>query len=226
MNILTAEQYAAIQRDLETLGVEGSSLLAIPPFAQSQDFHQYVREIMLAFYRAVFRTLPDTSLRWDPDPAVSKIQIRYADPRDTVAKGITPALTAELGPFTWGNHAINNLLHEYNDGTRLYSDLRNGSVILRARSSTKLEAESMASMASAALHQMHSEIERITSITLIDANTTNPASGELVAQNPSGEFFVATVVCNVHHQETWRTLPRRRIVGKVQYAEPKGTPFP
>ena len=163
---------------------------------------------------------------WDPDPTKTKVQIQYADPRITSEKGALPAITLELGPFTWGNHSINNLLFTYADGTKVYTDLRNGTAIIRCRSSVKLEADSMASMISYAFHSLHRDLEKLAGLVYLDAQTANPSSTDLGGgSNPQGEFYVANVVVNVHYQESWKKSPTTRVVGTVKFKEPEGEFF-
>lgn len=219
---LTPGQIESIRSDLATLGVGGSALLAIPTFKQTADSHSYIREITLAFLRAVFRNMPD-DIRWDAEPTKTKIMIRYADPRLDKEKGFTPALTVELTPFQWGNHAINNFLFQEGDGTRHYTDLRNGAVVIRCRDSVKLGADSLAHVVMGAFKYFHEELEHLSGFTWIDAVNANPSSGELNQSNVAGEFFVATVVVNVHYQESWKKSPSRFITGPVIFnTDPRG----
>ena len=221
---ITAEQEAQIRQDLEELGIEGSALLAIPPLDRNADSHAFVRNLILAFLRSLFRSMPDSEYVWDPEDSRTKVKIGYADPRNEAEKGLRPSITLELGSFTWGNQSINNLLSEQADGTRIYTDLRNGTGIIRCRSSVKLEADSLAAVISGAFHYMHEELEGLSGITYIDAFTQNPSSGELQQTNTEGEFFVSNVVLNIHYQETWKKTPNKRIAGPVVFVkEPKGT---
>lgn len=220
---ITAEQEEQIREDLRGFGVEGSALLAIPSLDRNADSHAFIRNLILAFLRSMFRSMPDEEYTWDPEPARTRVKIAYADPRQEGEKGTMPSITLELGAFTWGNQSINNLLSESVDGTRTYTDLRNGSAIVRCRSSVKLEADSLAAIIAGAFHYMHEDLEGMSGITYIDAYTANPSSGELQQTNPAGEFFVSNVVLNIHYQETWQKSPNKRIVGKMTFVEdPKG----
>lgn len=224
LNALTQAQIDQIREELGTLGAEGSALLSIPAFEQDADSHKYIRSIFLAFLRSMFKSMTEESgFRWDPEPSKGRVSIEYADPRADQEKGHTPRITVELGPFAWGNHAINNFLGGRADGTSLHTDLRNGSVIIRCRSSSKLEADSLAAVISGSIKYMRQDIQQNTSIHWIDAVTSNPASSELQQTNPSGEFFVSNVVANVHYQETWRKPSAERVRGKVVFNDdPRG----
>jgi hypothetical protein len=224
LRTLTPQQVESIRNDLLTLGAEGSNLLVIPPIGHGADSHEYIRDIVLAFLRSMFRNMSeDSPYRWDADPTRSTLIIQYADPRNLDGKSAAPAITVELGPFTWGNQSINNLLGLDENGAALHTDLRNGSVIVRCRSSVKLEADSLAAVVAGAFHYMHNELESLAGFTWIDAYTANPSSGELQTQNKQGEAFVANVVLNVHYQETWKRENTKRVSGKVVFNEnPKG----
>lgn len=223
LHTLTPEQVSQIKADLSSLGVEGSALFALPALKQSADSHAYIREVVLAFLRSLFRSMPVGSYRWDPETSVSEVVINYADTRAADEQSKTPAITVELAPFTWGQNSINDFLGGKADGTKYYTSLRNGAVVIRCRAGVKLEADSLASILMGGLKYMHEEIEKAAGFTYIDAYTANPSSGELVQTATKGEFFVANVVANVHYQESWHKPPNQRITGPViMNKEPKG----
>lgn len=222
MTRISSDQAEAIKKDLTTLGMRGSELLAIPPFSQNADSHEFIREIFLAFLRSMFRSMPG-DYTWDSDETRSKVYIGYADPRGTAAKGKTPAITVELTPYTFGNSSINNFLGGTADGTRYYTELRNGAVVVRCRSSTKLEADSLAHVILGGIKYMRQDIERLYGLHYVDAYTANPSSGELQSTSTEGEMFVSNVVANVHYQESWKKPPVRTFRGKVVFvADPEG----
>lgn len=224
LKALTQEQVDQIRGDLRELGVEGLPLLNIPAFEQDADSHKYVRDVMMAFLRSMFRSMEeDSGYRWDSEDSKAGVTIDYADPRADQERGKTPHISVELGPFSWGNHAINNFLGGRADGESLHTDLRNGSIIIRCRSSTKLESDSLAAVISGAIKYMRQDIQQNTSIHWIDAAVSNPSSSELQQTSPSGEFFVSNVVANVHYQETWKKPSVDRIRDKVVFVqEPEG----
>lgn len=220
---ITPQQRDQIRADLETLGVQGSSLLAIPAFQQTSDSHEYIREIFLAFLRAMFRSMDPGSYRWDPEDTKTEVHITYADPRNSAEKSTSPAISVELGPFTFSSGGINDLLGMEADGTSVHTAMRNGTVVIRCRSSTKLEADSLASVITGSIKYMHDDLERLAGFVYTDAYTSNPSSGEMQTISPAGDIFVSNVVANVHYQESWRKGPRTKIKGPVVFeANPQG----
>lgn len=220
---ITPEQAEQIRADLRTLGVEGSNLLAIPPFARNADAHAYIREIMIAFLRAMFRSMPAGSYRWDPDVVQSELYIGYADPRNTTERERSPAVTVELSPFSYGQTVINDLLGGTLDGTMYHTALRNGAVVLRCRSTEKLEADSLAHVVMGGIKYMHQDIEAVGGFLWVDAYVANPSSGEQAQTSTAGQQFVANTVANVHYQESWKRPPGARVTGPTVFvAEPLG----
>jgi hypothetical protein len=225
--ILTEAQKEQIREDLRRMGIEGSPLEALGKVLREDlDAHTVIRTLLLAFLRALFRSLPDSSYHWDPDPTKSKVVIQYADPRSQEFRGNLPTISLELAQFAWGTNSIGMRLFEFADGTSLYTDLRNGSAVIRCRSSSKLEADSLAFFVKSSIHFFWSEISALGGFVIADSYSVNQSSPELIGSNTEGQAFVASVVLNIHYQESWKKQTDRKISKVVFNSTPEGEFLP
>jgi hypothetical protein len=208
--VLTPELAAKIKEELKQLGVQGSSLQALPLLEKDVDFHHTIRTVLLTFLQALFK-YANPEYAWDADPANTKVFIYYADPRNVPepAAGL-PSITLELAPFTWAWSSIGQLLGGLRDGTMFYTDLLNGSAIIRCRSSVRLEADALAAFVGQAVTFFRIDLQKALGAVFLGGHNINNSVEDRIP-NPLGQAFVAHVVVPINFQVSWAKQPSRQL---------------
>ena len=180
---------------------------------RGEDPALYAMRLYVQYLQGLFNFMPSGTFHWEPDNEESEIVIRAQAPLDLKTVGKRPAITVVMGPYSFGNIGIDNLLsHDPKTGKRVRTDLLSGHLVVYCIANTDVLAMRLAHIVThhTRVNQRLLESEGGFHSIARPAPTVNSPSppGQLVMGDP-GQLIMTQVNIPFQIQWTWETTPKQ-----------------
>ncbi len=180
---------------------------------RGEDPALYAMRLYIQYLQGLFNFMPSGTFHWEPDNEASEIVIRAQAPLDLKTVGKRPAITVVMGPYSFGNIGIDNLLsHDPKTGKRVRTDLLSGHLVVYCIANTDVLAMRLAHIVThhTRVNQRLLESEGGFHSIARPAPTVNSPSppGQLVMGDP-GQLIMTQVNIPFQIQWTWETTPKQ-----------------
>lgn len=164
----------------------------------------YVKDVFIGFYQALFSQNKSSEFRWDPDKKVSKINIADQFSVDNENPEIKPLIYLRRRPLSFMNTSIDQMLSmNLGTGTSAKADLIAGTIEVVCVSSVELEACRLASIVFLLTNAFQHELANKSGLFRIDVKALGEASP--LSASTQVHLVEVPVVIQVMFTTSWVT---------------------